>query len=353
MIKGRSHIYNCFRIIAVRVLPNCELGVMRALWPNETYFLCNDYEDDFDDKGDWCGIKKNKDAIATLPKDFFSLPKRIHNKKKTHRTPTVSVSAIVGKNGDGKSSLIELMLRVINNFAFSYGFKQDQDSLTYAQGVAATVFYEIKGVLYSITCDGEKVTTSFADSVEDKQRLRKHQQKLFYTVVANYSIYAYNALNLNRENEEDESCWINGVFHKNDSYQTPLVLNPMRTDGNFDVNREESLCRQRLMALYADLGDDEDARVINETKIASGFAFNLEDCSKLETVTLKRYFQSTWKSTDLNHAAGDLEGFVKNVEKAKGDKTKVKARLEYDWQIRFWLQYGELWDKYKTLFKLA
>jgi predicted ATPase len=344
---------NSFRVIAVRVLPNCELGIMRALWPDVTYFLCNDYEDEYTEKGEWRGIIKSKDIKDSLPKDFFSLPKRVPNKKKNKPTPTVSVSAIVGKNGDGKSSLIELMLRVINNFAFVYGFKQDQDSLTYAQGVAATVFYEIDGVLYSITCDGEKVTTSFADRIEDKLQLKKHQQELFYTVVANYSIYAYNALNLNRENEEDESCWINSVFHKNDSYQTPLVLNPMRTDGNFDVNREENLCRQRLMALYTDLGDEEDARLINETKTASGFAFNLEDCSKLETMTLKRYFQSTWKSTSLYSAAGDLESFVKNVLSTKSNQRKKAARLEYDWQISFWMQYGELWDKYKTLFELA
>lgn len=353
MIKKRRHTYNGFRIIAVRVLPNCELGIMRALWPDVTYFLCNDYEDDFNEEGEWCGIMKSKGAKDALPKGFFSLPKRVPNKNKTRHTPTVSISAIVGKNGDGKSSLIELMLRIIINFAFVYGFKQDQDSLTFANGVAATMFYEIDESLYYITCNGKNVTASFVDKTEDKSLLKNHQEKLFYTVVANYSIYAYNALNLQRENEENESCWINGVFHKNDSYQTPLVLNPMRTDGNFDVNREENLCRQRLMAIYTDLGDEEDARVINESKIASGFAFNLEDCSKLETVTLKRYFQSTWKSTSLSGVAGDLESFVKNVLNAKNNQPKEAARLEYDWQIKFWVQYGELWDKYKTLFELA
>ena len=341
---------NNFRIIALRVLPNCELGIMRALWPNVTYFLCNDYEDDFNEKGDWNGIIKSKTTKGALPLDFFSIPKRVTNKKKIKQTPTVSVSAIVGKNGDGKSSLIELILRIINNFAVAYGFKHDQESLAFAHGVAAILFYEIDSVLYSITCNGENVTSSFAERTNDKLQLKKHQNVLFYTVVANYSIYAYNALNLQRETEEDKSCWINGVFHKNDSYQTPLVLNPMRIDGNFDVNREEDLCRQRLMALYADLGDEEDARVINETKIASGFAFNLEDSSKLETVTMKRYFQTTWKSTDLNLVAGNLLDFVKN---GKSNQTKKSARRDFYWEIQFWLQYEQLWDKYRSLFKLA
>ena len=66
---------NSFRIIAVRVLPECESGIMRALWPNETYFLYNDYEDDYDKEGTWVGIKKSKDANEALPLEFFSIPK--------------------------------------------------------------------------------------------------------------------------------------------------------------------------------------------------------------------------------------------------------------------------------------
>ena len=351
MLLKKTKINSGFRIIAVRVLPECELGIMRALWPNETYFLYNDYEDDYDEYGSWVGIKRCQATNDTLPLDFFSIQEIAKNNKTT--TPTVSISAIVGKNGDGKSSLIELMLRVINNFAFAYGFREDQDSLAFVNGVAAILYYEIDGVLYFIRCENENVTTSYISKTGDKQQLKQHQQKLFYTVVANYSIYAYNALHFHRETEEDENCWINGVFHKNDSYQTPLVLNPMRTDGIFDVNREENLCRQRLMALYTDLADEEDVRVINETKIASGFAFNLEDTSKLESVTLKQYFRTTWKSTDLNPPASNLEGYVKSFLNTKNNQSKESVRQDLDWEIQFWLQYGELWDKYRSLFKLA
>ena len=299
--------------------------------------------------------KKVKTQTRLYHWSFFPFQNsKKNNKNQTPAThPIVSVSAIVGKNGDGKSSLIELILRILNNFAVAYGFKQDQDSLTFANGVAAILYYEIDGVLYFITCKGHDVITSFAPKTNDKLLLKQHQRALFYTIVANYSIYAYNALNLQWETEEDDSCWINEVFHKNDSYQTPLVLNPMRTNGNFDVNREEDLCRQRLMALYTDLGDEEEARVINESKIASGFAFNLEDFSKLETVTLKRYFQTTWKSTELNHVASDLESFIKNVLESDTNQTKEQARRNFDWEIQFWLQYGPLWEKYKSLFKLA
>lgn len=31
---------------------------------------------------------------------------------------------------------------------------------------------------------------------------------------------------------EEERCWLSALFHKNDSYQTPIVLNPFRESGN-------------------------------------------------------------------------------------------------------------------------
>lgn len=218
----------------------------------ETYSLYNDYEDDIDEKDHWRGVRKAESQNEKIATGFFRIPAKITRAK---QTPEISVSAIVGKNGDGKSSLVELILRIINNFGVQYGFKVDQESLAHVKGVKAILFYEVNGKIYSIECSHETVTTSFVKETEDKESLKKHEEELFYTIVANYSIYAYNAKHLQHEVEEDEVCWINGVFHKNDNYQTPLVLNPMRTQGNFDINKEEDLCRQRLMSIYCELGD--------------------------------------------------------------------------------------------------
>lgn len=350
MIRKRLNNNNgTFRIIAVRVFSGCDKAIRRALWPDTTYFLCNDYEDNYDEKGLWLGIRK---VHSHYLENFFALPKEESKTSRINRKPTVNVTAIVGKNGDGKSSLIELLLRIINNFGVRAGFTEDQESLSYIQGVEATLFYEVDGRLYSITCIQQDLKASFIDVARGKEEIRNHQRLLFYTVVANYSIYAYNARHLQGEVEEGNDCWINGVFHKNDSYQTPLVLNPMRTDGNFDVNREENLCRQRLMSIYADLGDDEEARRINGNKIATGFAFNLEERSKLETITLKLYFRDTWKSTSLNGAAGDLERQLRSM-KSNNPPIKVLVGAEYQDQMWFWKKYAAMWKKYQPLFKLA
>ena len=337
---------NSFRIIAVRVLLGCDASIRRALHEEETYFLYNDYEDVIDENGTWQGIRKNETLNERIALDFFRIP---INDKRKNQSPVVSVSAIVGKNGDGKSSLVELILRIMNNFGVQHGFKIDQESLAHVNGVEAILYYELNGQLYTIECSHETVKTSFVQENADKESLKLHEKELFYTIVANYSIYAYNAKHLLHEVEEDDECWINGVFHKNDSYQTPLVLNPMRTQGNFDINKEEDLCRQRLMSIYSDLGDDEEARRINGNKTAAGFAFNLEDKSKLETVTLKRYFQKTWKSTTLNVKTAGIEKYLK----PSNSPLKELVEMELSDQVTFWAKYEDKWDKYDGLFKLA
>ena len=210
---------NSFRIIALRVLGGCEPHIRRALKENVTYFLCNDYLDYYTEHGVWDRIDKKENEDSKLPDSFFSLPKR-EGQPKVKRIPTVSISAIVGKNGDGKSSLVELMLRIINNFSVAYGFRDNQESLAQIQGVEAVLYYEIDGKLYNIRCSHGNTEASFAKR-GGKETLKQHQNALFYSIVANYSIYAYNSRNFEREVEKGDECWINGVFHKNDNYQTP------------------------------------------------------------------------------------------------------------------------------------
>lgn len=340
-----------FRVIALRVLDGCEPHIRRALKEEVTYFLCNDYEDQYKKNGEWITITKKNKEDGELPKNFFALPENKGLQQKGKK-PTINISAIVGKNGDGKSSLVELMLRIINNFSVTYGFREDQESLAQIQGVEALLYYEIDGNLYSIKCSQGNSEASFTER-GDKETLKLHQNALFYTIVANYSIYAYNSKNFEQEVDNDNDCWINGVFHKNDSYQTPLVLNPMRTEGNFDVNREEDLCRQRLMALYVDSGNDSYARKINDNKIATGFAFNLEEKSKLETSTLYRYFLSTWKSTALMRVTLFFEGILLGNKTSKQSIVGDSFRTDFDLMIQFWLHYSDYWDKYRSLFELA
>ena len=214
------------------------------------------------------------------------------------REISVEVSAIVGRNGEGKSTVIEQLLRLINNFAYISGFKASQQSLRFVTKMSAAMFYEIDDVIYSIRCDENGLKWYEADKEidlserDDSQKLvqlrEKHKQGLFYTLVVNYALYSYNSLHFAFESKGD-GCWLDGLFHKNDSYQTPLVINPMRTNGNINVNKELDLSIQRLMAIFTDAGDEKEQRIVSDGIEAFGYGFSLDRGTKMLDVTLKDY----------------------------------------------------------------
>ncbi len=218
----------------------------------------------------------------------------------------ISVYAIVGKNGSGKSTLLEMIFRMVNNL--SYVLLHDIERagaspLRYVYGIWANLDYELDGKFYRLSCNDNEIIwfeKDSADSVGDGKvivnavvqvpqvRLRRYHypkdgkfeididqyremaKKLFYTVVVNYSMQAYVEQDFQDEKTEwgdngaysthrAEKAWINGLFHKNDGYMCPIVLNPYRDKGKVNMNREMRLTQQRLEALliyYKRLGID-------------------------------------------------------------------------------------------------
>ncbi|UUC44714.1 AAA family ATPase [Flavobacterium cerinum] len=61
----------------------------------------------------------------------------------------------------------------------------------------------------------------------------------FYTILLNYAHYSMNSDHL--------GDWIFKLLHKNDGYQTPIVINPYRRKGNIDINAEQELATDRLV----------------------------------------------------------------------------------------------------------
>ena len=125
--------------------------------------------------------------------------------------------------------------------------------------------------------------------MERKNWMKEHcLDGLFYTMVNNYSIYSYNS-NQFRKESPGPVCWIDSLFHKNDAYQTPVVINPMRSQGVININKEANLSRQRLMSLYTMCASDTNQMKIGDNKEVLGFAFNVETESKLITKTVAEF----------------------------------------------------------------
>ena len=230
----------------------------------------------------------------------------------------VSVCAIVGKNGSGKSSTVDLLIRMINNLsAVLLGEKFNfaaAEHLHFIDHVYAELAFRIGNAIYVLEERGRRIVLHkymrnrasgyrFMKVQEEEllsepttpdtttKLLKKHKKgrvilkSLFYTLVCNYSLYGFNfrdyfkeatpierLLKLHSKKGElktdelvEDHLWLKGIFHKNDGYQTPIVLHPMRQDGRLNITKENLLAKERMCNLlfYKDATGNYPQRVIN------------------------------------------------------------------------------------------
>lgn len=289
-------------------------------------------------------IKENNDGITEIEvdEDAFDSNYLLYSDTE-HDGINIGISAIVGANGTGKSTLIDTIVRLINNMSAAiigedYVYTSAQH-LHYIDNVYASLAVYINNHIKILTCKGRRLelvtyetdltnlnqehaeqeypitecyvpheTISILNGNEPEQEILQPKQNLkhlfthwFYTLVSNYSLYAYNyrdyinertnaerleKLGLEHDtncNEEDE-FWLKGVFHKNDGYQTPVVIHPMRDGGYINAQKENYLGKQNLISLCFERRDkqNEDGtinheffpfRIINQTHHIVAFYF--------------------------------------------------------------------------------
>ncbi len=335
--KKKNANQHTFRLVAIRVGANNKQEIIRALKTDTTYFFYNDYVDSYDENYRWNGIKKSETSKPIDPK-FFS---EVEN---NYPSPIINVSAIVGKNGDGKSSLIEFLLRLVNNYAVSHGYNKYQETLQFIPGVDGIVYFEVDGDLFHICCDKEENYPQQENETCSKQE--EEHLELFYSIVMNYSLYAYNSHDLDKELGENGGSWIDGLFHKNDSYQTPIVINPMRTEGNIDVNREHELSVDRLKLELINTND----RKLLDSKEAVRMDFTKKNSNAVLDKTINPFFEKVidFKAPSLDSMFLDIN---KCIELLEGQTEYVETN--YSESFQFWIMYCDLFDKYKRFFKVA
>ncbi|MGY4538142.1 putative ATP-binding protein involved in virulence [Mucilaginibacter sp. UYNi724] len=157
---------------------------------------------------------------------------------------SVNVSAVVGKNGSGKSTISEILYMTINNLGFYH--KDITTDLEELSDLYLDLYYSAE-YLYRITFRGKTVKVFRYEPTENgfnnPRSLTLSEFKFdefFYSVSINYAHFALNEVHL--------GSWISNMFYKNDAYQAPLVINPHRIRGNINVNAEESFANSRLLA---------------------------------------------------------------------------------------------------------
>lgn len=295
-----------FKIIAIRALDKCNPKFLKNLNKDEFYTFHNSYDFSEYSKKNTIGYFEKKDV------DLYS-----------SENVKINISAIVGKNGSGKSSVVELIyafifcianskeIDLINRDRFikdHSSSKKDNESLEYNRQLINLIDLDLKDFetlnlelfyladyenklsnskIFKITKDGTfKIQEYIFDGInyieckKNVYELNKDflSKEFFYSIVSNYSLYGLNT--------RHSGIWMKSIFHKNDGYQTPIVLNPMRTDGNIEINTVTYLSKSRLLtnilSYYNPEKKKETSYLINDKKVENViFKF---DFSKLNII---------------------------------------------------------------------
>ncbi|GAA6766801.1 hypothetical protein AAFH68_27450 [Flavobacterium sp. CGRL1] len=181
------------------------------------------------------------------------------------------------------------------------------------------IYFEIDNLFYQIKKDGyidNELKFQFYKLEHDKKEEIKFEDllikdtsneekfNLFYNLVVNYSLYGLNS--------NEVGLWVEKVFHKNDGYQTPIVINPFRNEGEIDINSENELVTDRLMY---NMIVNEDLRQIT---------YN----NKVDTITFSR--KGEFRELVINRILNDNNEYYKKFLESLISLYNSNSNLKYE-----------------------
>lgn len=224
-----------FKLIAIRPLKNCNPNFVKVLKTNAYYYFFSGYK------------IENEKVVAEPEKDIDLY---------SQENLRINISAIVGKNGSGKSSLIELLYLTMFSLAVKAEIlpkkNEDGEEVVLEDNLRVEVWFKVGGNFVKLTILGDICSITIDEEVTQidgrlSGKAKQIVQNLFYVIAINYSHHSLNRRHVGE--------WVKNIFHKNDGYQTPIVINPYREEGNFNINLEEDLTLSRLLSNLIIIGD--------------------------------------------------------------------------------------------------
>lgn len=335
-----------FKLLAIRPMPGTDSKFLKNLKPGVIYKFYQEYGFYADDEkkiriDDLPFEEQQNHVVKTVERTSNEVPENLYSQE---GGPSINISAVVGKNGSGKSSLVdffdmiqyklafknkeltnpylELYLENLSNFkniqllfaelknvnskldqSFldekiaeieklkkidpNIGFKEnsflnsleeintwldnqkEQNAFDFSTSYKIELFalklkmstknttpiLESKKKINALIEKLKQIQTfqklliesfNFQIFIQDNNSnieivsdLESHLNEDYYTILLNFSLHSLNSSKVG-------DFWLNHLFHKNDGYTTPIVLNPYRDQGNINVNQEFKLNNERI-----------------------------------------------------------------------------------------------------------
>ncbi len=341
-----------FKLLGIRPLDGCSTQFKKNLNAGEIYKFYQNYT--FLDEA---GVE-----ILSFNKNLNSKVFKIQNLELDQELDlysidrlNINISAIVGKNGSGKSTVLDLFYLTVYlidyknllkhkkkiedesiSFNSQYSFNDiieknsnlleghsDRNTYNFFQGlkyfieerVHLEVFYKYRLKIYKLILDTknkEDIDWCKLERLEDGYFIPDNGDLLpFYSISLNYSIHSLNTL--------DTGLWLESIFHKNDGYQTPLVMNPKRNQGTIDVGNERDLQKSRLLVNSLEILKNSESR---------DPLFNDKSVKKIVFKYKFKNLQTVIKGREsLNMDLSLIDGPYNNINKESEYRIKIIQKI--------------------------
>lgn len=319
-----------FSIVGLNILNECDRHIRKNLDTGHYFF------------NEWCDFENGKVQMSyprQPEENFFG--------------KNISIQAIVGKNGSGKSSILEIIYRMINNLALHLVKKQKRraaEVIFHIEGLFADLYFIKGNTLGTLICRGEFIGFSFAEykiyfGVENSafldftfcenlknEELIKIAKIFFYSIVTNYSLQSFIDFDYKTERStqfqangksgiDSSAIWINSLFHKNDGYITPIVLNPYRNNGTIDLRKEYQLTNYRLSSILIESKQ-------NKRQFIDGYQLNSIEYKYDPLLVFAKFKEGKKKNANF-------DDFINKFINAPEDSFASIILKEYGWKISF------------------
>ena len=180
------------------------------------------FECKFDDETKELTINEKKDYVSIFPEN-------------------INVTAIVGENGSGKSSIQKLILLILYYFQFKDTTKEEDEEI-YSRVELIKELHCTNMFLIFKPVDNICQTITFNIELEPSSKYEAIDEINTFTFYLNYM------LDTLYDNSHDS--WLHDIYHKTDDYGTPLLIQPNKSDGyehTVHIDNIDSLINKRIL----------------------------------------------------------------------------------------------------------